>query len=50
LIKFSTKEQVHYFVVIDEKVQFKVFVVVSVRVDHLFRYLRMNQVFPLTSL
>ena len=35
---------------IDEKVQFKVFVVVSVRVDHLLRYLRMNQVLPVNEL
>ena len=50
-IRFSTKEQVHYFhVPIDEEVQFKVFVVVSVRVDHLLRYLRMKQVFPVNEL
>ena len=35
---------------IDEEVQFKVFVVVSVRVDHLLRYLRMKQVFPVNEL
>ena len=41
----------HYFhVPIDEEVQFKVFVVVSVRVDHLLRYLRMKQVFPVNEL
>jgi hypothetical protein len=50
LIKFPTKEQVHYFhVPIDEEVEFKVFVVVSVRVDHLLRYLRMKQVLPVNE-